>query len=270
MKPFVFALFLAAPFFAFAGSSHKSISAQISVLDENMPSEFAIGQAVEAEFYFDEQAESSVFFGYQYSNLITDFSLSVAGAGFHFESAAPPASLSYNPADGMFSMDVDGGGFEFAGMRFVNISFAFEGDVADGGNPLDYFASAQLDYFSFSFYDPAESQMVSGCLMENSSGAPINFTVDFSMAGGDLDFADISSISKFLSGIDMEAEHFVYDGNKLVSDGGMTFVNNGGYWMVSIPEPAECALMLGFACSAAALFVRAKRAGRFPFGGRRR
>ena len=109
MKPFVFALFLAAPFFAFAGSSHKSISAQISVLDENMPSEFAIGQAVEAEFYFDEQAESSVFFGYQYSNLITDFSFSVAGAGFHFESAAPPASLSYNPADGMFSMNVDEG-----------------------------------------------------------------------------------------------------------------------------------------------------------------
>ena len=90
------------------------------------------------------------------------------------------------------------------------------------------------------------------------------------MAGGVWDFADISSISKFLSGIDMEAEHFVYDGNKLVSDGGMTFVNNGGYWMGSVPEPAECALMLGFACSAAALFVRAKRAGRFPFGGRRR
>ncbi len=78
MKPFVFALFLAAPFFAFAGSAHKSISAQISVLGENMPSEFAIGQAMEAEFYFDEQAESSVFLGYQYSNLITDFSLSVA------------------------------------------------------------------------------------------------------------------------------------------------------------------------------------------------
>lgn len=45
MKPFVFALFLAAPFFAFAGSSHKSISAQISVWGENMPSEFTIGQA---------------------------------------------------------------------------------------------------------------------------------------------------------------------------------------------------------------------------------
>ena len=84
MKPFVFALFLAAPFFAFAGSAHKSISAQISVLGENMPSEFAIGQAMEAEFYFDEQAESSIFLGYQYSNLITDFSFSVAGAGFRF------------------------------------------------------------------------------------------------------------------------------------------------------------------------------------------
>lgn len=45
MKPFVFALFLAAPFFAFAGSSHKNISAQISVLGENMPSKFSIGQA---------------------------------------------------------------------------------------------------------------------------------------------------------------------------------------------------------------------------------
>lgn len=85
-----------------------------------------------------------------------------------------------------------------------------------------------------------------------------------------MDFADISSISKFLSGIDMDAEHFVCYGNKPVSDGGMTFADNGGYWMVSVPEPAECALMLGFACSAAAFLAGAKRAGRFPFGGRRR
>lgn len=159
-------------------------------------------------------------------------------------------------------MNVDGGGFEFAGMRLVNISFAFEGDGIGGGNPPDYFA--------FSFCDPAESQMVSGYLMENSSGAPINFTVDFSMAGGVWDFADISSISKFLSGIDMDAEHFVYDGNKLVSDGGMTFADNGGYWIVPVPELSKCALMLGFACSAAAFLAGAKRTGRFPFGGRRR
>lgn len=44
-------------------------------------------------------------------------------------------------------MNVDGGGFEFAGMRLVNISFAFEGDVADGGNPPDYFASAATGLF---------------------------------------------------------------------------------------------------------------------------
>lgn len=76
----------------------------------------------------------------------------------------------------MFPMNVDGGGFEFAGMRLVNISFAFEGDGIGGGNPPDYFA--------FSFCDPAESQMVSGCLMENLSGAPINFTVDFQWRAG--------------------------------------------------------------------------------------
>lgn len=68
----------------------------------------------------------------------------------------------------------------------------------------------------------------------------------------------------------MDGEHFVCYGNKFVSDGGMTFADNGGYWIVPVPELSKCALMLGFACSAAILFVRAKRTGRFPFGGRRR
>lgn len=164
-------------------------------------------------------------------------------------------------------MNVDGGGFEFAGMGLVNISLAFEG--SGYGNPPDYFAFAQPDYFAFSFCYPAESQMVSGCLMENSSGALINFTADFSMADGDFDFADISSASRFLSGIDMDEEHFSY-GRKFVSDGGMSFANNCGYWILRVPEPAEYALMPGLACSGAALFVRVKRAGCLPFGGRRR
>ena len=85
-------------------------------------------------------------------------------------------------------MNVDGGGFEFAGMRLVNISFAFEGDGIGGGNPPDYFASAATGLFRVFVLRPRRKPNGLGLPNGKSVGRADKFHSGFFNGGRGLGF----------------------------------------------------------------------------------